>query len=50
MMGHEIDPMEEIVVTIGAYGSLFTVTQGLLNPGDEVRLIYMLEVCMEDVW
>ena len=39
LMGRDLDANEEIVVTVGAYGSLFAAAQGLLNPGDEVRII-----------
>lgn len=35
----ELDPMSEIVVTAGAYESLFSCFQGLVNPGEEVIII-----------
>jgi len=38
-MGRKIDPMTEVVIGNGATESLFAITQGLLNPGDEVLLI-----------
>lgn len=34
--GRQIDPLTEILVSCGAYGSLYYITQALLNPGDEV--------------
>ena len=34
--GHKVDPMNEILTSVGAYGSIFYATQGLINPGDEV--------------
>lgn len=35
-LGRKIDHINEIVVTNGATGAVFNITQGLLNPGDEV--------------
>lgn len=35
LIGHEIDPNKGILVTIGAYGSLFASIEAFIEPGDE---------------
>lgn len=39
LIGQEIDPMTNTLVSVGAYGALFSTIQGLINPGDEVSLV-----------
>lgn len=36
LMNREIDPLNEVLVTVGAYGSLFNAFQSFINDGDEV--------------
>ncbi|TNN68139.1 Kynurenine--oxoglutarate transaminase 1 [Liparis tanakae] len=36
IMGREIDPLEEVLVTAGAYQALFCAFQALIDEGDEV--------------
>jgi aspartate/methionine/tyrosine aminotransferase len=39
LFGHTLDPMTEIVVTVGATEGIFATIQALVEPGDEVILI-----------
>lgn len=39
LFGRELDPMQEIVVTVGATEGIYATIQALVDPGDEVILI-----------
>ncbi|XP_065182924.1 kynurenine--oxoglutarate transaminase 3-like isoform X2 [Sycon ciliatum] len=37
--GWEVNPLTEIIVSVGGYGSLFYCIQSFINPGDEVVMV-----------
>ncbi len=39
MLERQIDPLSEVLVTVGAYGSLYNALSGFLEKDDEVIII-----------
>lgn len=42
---NQINPNKEVLVTVGAYGSLFNAVQGLIDEGDEVSVLTRSFTC-----
>ena len=40
LIGHDLNPNKNVLITVGAYGSLFCAIQAFVEAGDEVSFLF----------